>query len=253
MKKVIAIIQARMGSTRLPGKVLLDIMGKPLLAHIIDRILESKLVNSNIILATTTNPADHVLVDFANENHLDCFIGSEEDVLDRFYQAAKQAGADIIVRITADDPFKDPEIMDKIIQIMIDDNFDYVSNTIKPTYPEGLDIEVFSFESLERAWKESKKTSEREHVTPYIWNHPDLFKLYNVKNDVDLSSMRWTLDTDKDLEFTKAVYERLYVPGKTFLMRDILTILNDEPDLQKINTGIERSAGYKKSLKEELL
>lgn len=253
MKKVVAIIQVRMGSTRLPGKVLLDIMGKPLLAHIIDRISESKLVNSNIILATTTNPADHVLVDFANENHLDCFIGSEEDVLDRFYQAAKQAGADIIVRITADDPFKDPEIMDKIIQIMIDDNFDYVSNTIKPTYPEGLDIEVFSFKSLERAWKESKKTSEREHVTPYIWNHPDLFKLYNVKNDVDLSSMRWTLDTDKDLEFTKAVYERLYVPGKIFRMRDILTILNNEPNLQKINIGIERSAGYKKSLREELL
>jgi len=251
MIRVLAIIQARMCSTRLPGKVLRDIMGKPLLAHVIDRISKSKLVDNNIILATTSNPADNVIVNFANENHLDCFVGSEENVLDRFYQAAKRAGADIIVRITPDDPFKDPEVMDKIIQIMLDGDFDYVSNTIKPTYPEGLDIEVFSFETLEKAWENAKKPSEREHVTPYIWNRPDTFKLCNVENDVDLSPMRWTIDTNNDLEFTKAVYERLYVPGKTFLMRDILTLLNDRPELQKINAGIERSAGYKKSLREE--
>ena len=253
MKKIVAIVQARMNSTRLPGKVLMDIMGKPLLAHVIERIYRSKLVNSNIILATTSNPADHVIVDFANENHLDYFVGSEEDVLDRFYQAAKQAGADIIVRITADDPFKDPEIMDEIIQIMLDGDFDYVSNTIKPTYPEGLDIEVFTFESLKKAWENGKKPSEREHVTPYIWNHPEIFKLYNVEYGVDLSAMRWTLDTNDDFEFTKAICERLYVRGKTFLMRDILNLLINEPELQEINAGIERSAGYKKSLRDELL
>ena len=253
MKKIVAIVQARMSSTRLPGKVLLDIMGKSLLAHIIDRISKSKLVNSNIVLATTTNPADHVIVDFANENQLDCFIGSEEDVLDRYYQAAKQADADIIVRITADDPFKDPEVMDEIIQIMIDGDFDYVSNTIKPTYPEGLDIEVFSFESLKKAWIYGKKPSEREHVTPYIWNNPDIFKLYNVEYGRDLSSMRWTLDTNDDFEFTKAIYEKLYVVGETFLMKDVLDLLTNEPELQEINAGIERSAGYKKSLRDELL
>ena len=253
MTKIVAIIQARMGSTRLPGKVLLEIMGKPLLAHIVDRISESKLVNSSIILATTTNPADHVLVDFANENHLECFVGSEEDVLDRFYQAAKRSGADIIVRITADDPFKDPKIMDEIIQIMLDGDFDYVSNTIKPTYPEGLDIEVFSFDSLEKAWKYGKKPSEREHVTPYIWNHPEIFKLHNVEHGIDLSSMRWTLDTNDDFEFTKIIYENLYAQGKIFRMNDILNLLTNKPDIQKINAGIERSAGYKKSLWEESL
>jgi len=251
MKKIVAIVQARMGSKRLPGKVLQRIMGETLLGHIIDRISKSKFINGNIILATTSNPSDQIIVDFANEKHLDCFAGSEDDVLDRFYQAAKLADADIIVRITADDPFKDPEIMDEIIKIMIDGDFDYVSNTIEPTYPEGLDIEVFSFDSLEKAWKEAKKSSEREHVTPYIWNHPAIFNLYNVKNKEDLSSMRWTVDTDKDFEFARAVYERLYVPGKIFLMNDILTILKNEPDLQKINAGIERSAGYQKSLRED--
>lgn len=251
MKKIVAIVQARMSSTRLPDKVLMNIMGQPLLAHVIDRISKSKLVNSNIILATTSNPADHDIVNFAKEYHLDCFVGSEEDVLDRFYQAAKQADADIIVRITSDDPFKDPEVMDEIIQIMIDGDFDYVSNTIKPTYPEGLDIEVFRITALEKAWREAIKTSEREHVTPYIWKHPELFNLKNVENDIDLSAMRWTLDTQRDFEFTKAIYKRLYIPGKIFLMKDILKLLNEVPELKEINAGIARLSGYKHSLEED--
>lgn len=252
MKKIVAIIQARMSSTRLPGKILIDIAGKPLLAHVINRVSKSKLVK-NIVLATTSNPADQVLVDFAKKNSIDYFVGSEDDVLDRFYHAAKRFKAEIIVRITPDDPFKDPEVMDKIIEIMLQCDYDYVSNTIKPTYPEGLDIEVFNFKALEKAWLNAKKSSEREHVTPYIWNHPELFKLYNVENDADLSSMRWTLDTPDDLKFTKAVYERLYMPERIFLKKDILALLDQEPELKKINAGIERCAGYKKSLEKEQL
>lgn len=161
------IIQARMGSTRLPGKMLIEIMGKPLIQHVIDRVSQSKRIDK-LILATTNNPRDAVLVDIARKNSLDFFIGSEEDVLDRFYQAAKRFNIKIIVRITPDDPFKDPEVIDKAVEIFLNSKgkFDYVTNTLPPTYPIGLDVEVFSCYALEKAWKDAKKPSEREHVTP---------------------------------------------------------------------------------------
>jgi spore coat polysaccharide biosynthesis protein SpsF (cytidylyltransferase family) len=246
-----AIIQARMGSTRLPGKVLADISGKTLLEHVIQRVSASKLIKQTI-LATTTNEKDKALIEFARARGLKYYAGSENDVLDRFYQAAKKYNVTTIVRITPDDPFKDPEVIDKLITHYLEKQgaVDYVSNTIKPTYPEGLDAEVFSFKALEKAWREAKKPSEREHVTPYIWNHPELFKLVNVENDTDLSGLRWTVDTEADLKFAREVYARLY-HGQVFLMKEILALLKAEPELSKINAGMIRNAGYLKSLKLE--
>lgn len=248
---IAAIVQARMGSTRLPGKVLKKIAGKPLLEHIIDRVRESHLIEK-IVIATTIKSEDQVISQVATHLSVESYVGSENDVLDRFYQSAKTYHADIIVRITPDDPFKDPNVIDKIINyyLLHRGDVDYVSNTIYPTYPEGLDVEIFSFKALEKAWKEAKKPSEREHVTPYIWNHPELFRLANVENKKDLSHLRWTLDNERDLKFAREVYKTLY-KGNIFLMEDILNLLTENPELIEINKGAVRNEGYKKSVREE--
>lgn len=248
---ITAIVQARMGSTRLPGKVLLDIQGKPLLEHVIDRVSASKLIN-RLVIATTSNEKDKAIIDFAQRRGITYYVGSEDDVLDRFYQTAKIYRVKTIVRITPDDPFKDPEVIDKVVGYYLNHkkSVDYASNTIKPTYPEGLDVEVFSAEALEKAWREAKKSSEREHVTPYIWNHPERFRLANIENNEDLSHLRWTLDTGADLRFAREIYARLY-HGQVFLMKDILALLRAEPELAQINQGIARNTGYLESLEQE--
>ena len=249
-KKVVAIIQARMGSTRLPGKTLADISGKPLLAHIIGRVKSSHTVD-DIVVATTTDSEDRVILSLATEYDAKTYAGSSDDVLDRYYQAARETEAGLIVRVTADDPFKDPEVLDKIASYAISHpDLDYVSNTLEPTYPEGLDIEVFTFEALGRAWREAGLSSEREHVTPYIWKNSNRFKLANVRHHTDLSHLRWTLDYEEDLRFTREVYVRLSGKG-VFLMQDILDVLQAEPSLADINQGIQRNAGYDQSLRTD--
>lgn len=233
---IVAIIQARMASTRLPGKIMVNVAGKPILEHIIERIKKSQLIDK-IVVATTVKEQDKPTIAIANKCNVESFAGSEEDVLDRFYQAAKVYEADIIVRITADDPFKDPEVIDKVVTCYLGykSATDYASNTINPTYPLGLDVEVFSFDTLERTWREAKEPFEREHVTPYIWGHPEIFRLANVQNEEDLSHLRWTLDNEADLEFIQEVYAILYREGKIFLMDDILDLLKKEPRLVRIN------------------
>ena len=249
--RVIGIIQARMGSTRLPGKTLIDICGKPLLEHVLDRIQKSTKIDK-IVIATTDNIEDKPIVDFSARRGISCFCGSEEDVLDRYYQCAKLYKGDIIVRITADDPFKDPEVADLIIEeILQDDKLDYVSNTIRLTYPEGLDIEVFRFRALEKAWQEATSVLDREHVTPYIWLHPNLFKLKNIEYKKNLSHMRWTLDTPDDLVMTKAVYKELYKKGGLFLMKDVLDLMEKHPEIEELNANVERFSGHKKIIQEE--
>jgi len=250
---VVAIIQARMGSTRLPGKTMMNIVGKPMLWHIIQRVKEAKLVD-RIVVATTTEEIDKQILQVAEELGVESYAGSEKDVLDRFYQAAKQFGANVIVRITADDPFKDPLIIDRAVGFFSKnkDSVDYVSNTIEPTFPEGLDIEVFSFNALEKAWKETKKTSEREHVTVYMWTHPGKFRLANIRHGGEnLSHLHWTVDDEKDLEFAREVYSRLYRDDKVFLMKDVLNLLDTYPHLKKINASHVRFEGYIRSLKED--
>lgn len=244
------IVQARMNSTRLPGKVMKEIVGKPLLKHVIERVSASKRMKG-IVIATSINPVDDVIEAFARENKIPFFRGSENDVLDRFYQVARVFRIDVIVRITADDPFKDPQIIDKAIEIFESGSFDYVTNTLPPTYPIGLDVEVFSYYALERAWKEAKRPSEREHVTPYIWKHPDKFRIKNFGIKKDLSYLRWTLDDEKDLEFTIEIYKRLYQKKKIFLMKDILALLKDNPAFSKINERKEKFEGYLASLEKD--
>ncbi len=248
--RTVAIIQARMGSTRLPGKTLIEIAGRPLLGHVIDRVRASRSVEE-VVVATTTEPADRAIVEFANTNGATCYCGSADDVLDRYYQAARNIGADVIVRITADDPFKDPAVIDLVVNsFLADRSLDYASNTLEPTFPEGLDVETIAREALDRAWHEAKLLSEREHVTPYIWKHLELFHVKNVRNSADLSDMRWTLDYEKDLRFTSEIYARLY-HGQVFGMDEILALLQKEPQLRQINSGYIRNAGYLATLQKE--
>lgn len=245
---VTAIIQARMGSTRLPGKVMVKIEGKPLLCHVIKRVEDSKQI-MQIIVATTNLPEDDIIEAFCNKIGIECYRGSSDDVLDHFYRAALKYGADVVVRITADCPLIDPKIIDKAVGLFLKSDADYLSNTLKPTYPDGVDVEVFSFKALERAWKEAKLASEREHVTPYIIKNSHIFNLINLKNERDLSSYRWTVDEERDLIFVREIYKRLYRNKNTiFYMEDILSVLNKEPHLVKINEGIKRNEGYIKSL-----
>lgn len=251
---IVAIIQARMGSTRLPGKVAKLILGKPMLAHQIERVKQTKLVDK-IIIATSDKKEDDIIEKIAVECGIDCFRGSEKDVLDRFYKAAKESTADVVIRLTGDCPLSDPVVIDEVVNYFLENQVD-VSG--KPSnYPEGLDTEVLSFSALERAWREAKKPSEREHVTPYIINHPEIFKiknkeigwLYNGKKDV--FSYHWSVDEPQDFEFVSKIFEELYPKNKLFLMNDVLRFLENKPELFSINKGLTGYEGYQKSLKED--
>ena len=251
-KNAIAIIQARMGSTRLPGKVLMDVCGKSILEHVIERTKKCKKIDS-IVVATTNKVEDKAIIRLAKKCKTKSFAGSEEDVLDRYFQAAKKLKADIIVRITADCPLIDPLVIDKVVKYHLK-NQKEVDYTTKPkAYPEGLDVEVFSFETLEKAWKEAKKPSERKHVTPYILNHSEIFHLSELSNDInnDFSSMHWSVDEKQDLKFVEKVYEKLYKDGEIFYMEDVLKLLKEQPELMEINKGFTGYEGYQKSLKED--
>lgn len=251
MKKgVVAIIQARMNSTRLPGKALKNITGKPMLAHVVERLKSTKLVNE-IVIATTTKEEDRIISRFANDFGVKSFAGSEEDVLDRYYQAAKRCEADVIVRITSDCPLIDPEVVDKVIAFYLKNRGtkDYVSNCLRRSYPRGLDTAVFCFEVLEMAWQQSKEPYQREHVTLYIYEHPEIFRLVNVENNEDLSYMRWTVDEARDLEFVREIYERLYKEGEIFAMKDVLALLKREPQLMEINKGVKQKVSVEYSLR----
>jgi spore coat polysaccharide biosynthesis protein SpsF len=186
----------------------------------------------NVVVATTELPLDDAVAICSVKYGVNVYRGNSTDVLDRYYRAARECRADVIVRVTADDPFKDPHVMDEVIKAFLGSpaRLDYASNTMKPTYPLGLDIEVFRVSALERAWCESRDAFEREHVTPYLWKHADKFQLLSVERKEDLSWMRWTLDTKEDLHFTERVYSKLY-NGSPFFMEDILELLQSNPQL----------------------
>jgi len=247
---IAAIVQARMSSTRLPGKVLKEILGRPMLWHLVNRLKQAQLVDK-IIIATTDKAVDEPVIGLARELGIDSFAGSEADVLDRYYQAAKKYKAGVIVRITADCPLLDPHIVDEVVRRYSEGDCDYATNTLKLTYPDGLDVEVISYAALERAWREVKLASEREHVTPYIRKNPDRFRIANVESGVDLSRLRWTVDREEDLEFVRQVYRYLYREGQVFHTGDILALLKKHPELEQINRGILTNEGYAKSLRED--
>lgn len=208
--------------------------------HIVNRVSYSKTIDE-IIIATTTEPEDKPIVRLAEKLHVATYTGSSEDVLDRFYQAANLFGGKVIVRITADDPFKDPKVIDEIVNYYFSQSeLDYVSNTIEPSYPVGLDVEVFSYDALKTSWQEAESPSYREHVTPYILCNPNLFRLANYKYTEKLSHLRWTIDTKEDLQMTRKVYKELYVEGGIFYMDDILKLISKHTHISDINCNVEQ-------------
>lgn len=250
--KVVAAIQARMASTRLPGKVMKEILGKPIVWHIANRLKQAKLVNQ-IIIATTNKPEDKTIVDFAKANAIDCYAGSENDLVDRLYQTMKRFKADAMVRITADCPLADPGIVDKVTRLFLNakGGYDYASNINPPTYPDGLDTEIFSFTALERVQHETKTIFEREWITSNFFEHPERFRLGHLKNNADLSYMRWTVDYQDDFDFINEIYKRLYRPDRVFLMEDTLDLLKKNPELLKINRSHVRDEAYAEAKKTD--
>ncbi len=248
--KTVVILQARIGSTRLPGKVLLDLEARPMLWHVVERIRRARNVQQ-VVVATTTSKSDDVLEQFCRAHDIAFFRGSEPDVLDRYYQTAKAFAADTVVRITSDCPLIDPEVIDRVTGIFQQGGFDYVSNTIETTYPDGLDTEVFSFAALERAWREATQISEREHVTPYLRSSGQ-FRVRNVEIDhgASLAELRWTVDEAHDLEFVRAIYKHLK-SRPAFGMRDVLKLLEEKPELQKLQGTAIMNEGYYKTLYEQ--
>jgi spore coat polysaccharide biosynthesis protein SpsF len=238
--RVVAIIQARMGSTRLPGKVLKDVEGETVLARVINRLRRARLINE-LLVATTDGPTDDAIVKECRSLSIRVSRGNQDDVLDRYFRAAQLAKAEVVVRITSDCPLIDPEITDKTITAFLEARPDYASNALVRTYPRGLDTEVMSVAALGRAWQQARKPYEREHVTPYIYEHPVEFKLLSVPGDVDHSGHRWTVDTREDLEFVQAMYARLK-DNPTFLWRDVLDLLNREPGLMELNCTVKQKA-----------
>lgn len=236
----VAIIQARMGSSRLPGKVLMDLGGRTMLERIVRRVRRCKRVDQ-VAVATSVSPLDDRIVTKCEQIAVPVFRGSELDVLDRFMGAARAFQADVCIRITADCPLIDPEVTDYIIDRFWQANpaVDYASNKIPQSYPRGLDTEVFTLSALERAWQRASRPYERAHVTVYIYEHPEQFKLLSITSDVDRADWRWTVDTIEDLKFVREIYDRLG-PDDQFSWRDVLSLLDREPALRKINSHVRQ-------------
>src|SRR5581483_1514566 len=201
--KIVTIIQARMGSTRLPGKVMKDLGGETVLARVVNRGRRAQLTR-DVVVATSRNSADNLIAEECRRLSVPCFRGEEEDVLDRYYRAAKLYAADAVVRICADSPMIEPEVCDCVIRQFLDHRPDYASNTVLKTYPLGLDTEIMSTEALTQAWRAAKESYQRAHVTPYIYEHADQFNVRHVRAQADYSYYRWTLDTPEDLAFLRA-------------------------------------------------
>lgn len=246
----VAIIQARMQSTRLPRKVLADLEGRPMLYRVIERAHRATRLNQ-LLVATSDRPADDPIAHFCDDYHVDCFRGDADDVLDRYVRAARHAQAELIVRLTADCPLLDPAVVDRVIGAFHPDRYDYASNTLECTYPDGLDTEVFTRRALERAAAAANRASQREHVTPYITTHPEHFRLLNVRHTQDLSHLRWTVDEPADLEFARAVYAQC--GPEPFGMHEVLRTLAAQPQLTQLNQGIRRNEGYEHSLRTDHL
>jgi spore coat polysaccharide biosynthesis protein SpsF len=246
----IAIIQARVGSTRLRSKVLADLCGAPLLARMVERVRAARRI-AGVAVATTHAPADRAIVALADTLGVPAFAGSERDVLDRCVRAARLLGADPVVRLTADCPLIDPELIDAVIDAYAaaDPPADHASLTGR--FPDGLDVEVVRLAALEQAWREARLPSEREHVTPYIWKQPQRFRLTGHVFPGDAADLRWTVDEPRDLMLVRAIYERLYHPGALFGWREVLDLFQREPSLRQVNAGIVRNAGYLRSLAAE--
>jgi spore coat polysaccharide biosynthesis protein SpsF len=247
---ILAILQARVSSTRLPGKVLKTIVGKPMVLHQLERLRRVRSFDK-LVVATSTEESDLPLVELCRREKIECYAGSLDDVLDRFYQTAQKLNPDTIVRLTGDCPLTDPELIDEVIQFHMDGGYDHSSNSVEPTFPNGLDVSVFKYTCLEQAWNEATLPSDREHVDTFIWKQPGRFKIGHYKETEDRSHFRWTVDEPEDFELITRIYEALYPQNRNFTTDDILHLLDKNPDWIKINAQFERNEGYRKSLKND--
>lgn len=245
-----AILQARMGSQRLPGKVLRKIIGKPMLELQLERIRQASSI-TKIVVATSVHAVDNPVAEICSELEVECFRGSLEDVLDRYYKAALAFEANQIVRLTGDCPLCDPDVIDRVVQFHLDGDYDYTSNVIKLTYPDGLDVEVFSRSALETAWCKAELPSHREHVTFYFLKNPDQFKLGSVENAKDLSSLRWTVDYEEDFMLATEIFERLYKTKSCFRMDDIVELINSDQGLAMLNAKHNYGEGWITSFEKD--
>jgi spore coat polysaccharide biosynthesis protein SpsF (cytidylyltransferase family) len=247
---ILAILQARFSSSRLPGKVLKLILDKPMLLHQIERIQNSKRIDK-LVVATSTDKSDDSIEKMCLDNDIEVFRGSLDNVLDRFYQCAKSYNPESVVRLTGDCPLADWKAIDQTIQYHIKGKYDYVNNRSKPAFPDGLDVEVITYSALKSACDNAVLPSEKEHVTLYVRHRKDKFKLGYFYSTKDLSHMRWTVDEPEDFILVEKIYKNLYKNNPKFLMKDVLELLNNQPELLKINSHIGTSEGMKKSLKED--
>jgi len=238
--RIIAIIQARMGSTRSPGKVLMDLGGKSVLSRVVDRLRRAKRLDE-VVVATTNSDADDAIVRECHQLKVGYFRGSENDVLDRYQRAARACAAQVVVRITSDCPLIDPELVDETIGAFQQQRADYGSNVFPRTYPRGLDIEVFTTAALEQAWNDAQEAYQREHVTPYFYEHPELFRLASLRGQVDYSQYRWTLDTAEDLVLLRTIYARFF-NRDDFSWTKVIRLMEHEPELAELNSQVAQKA-----------
>lgn len=250
MSYVIAVLQARTSSTRLPSKVLLPLLGEPMLTRQIERIRQAQSLD-DIIVATSTTRGDDAIAAECERTGVSCSRGSLDDVLDRVYHAIEPTPSTVVVRLTGDCPLICPEIIDAVVAFRERGDFDYASNSYDQTFPDGLDVEAMTRSSLATAWQCARLPSEREHVTPYIWNHPELFRIGSYRSAIDYSAHRWTVDEPADYILVSAIFERLYPANPNFRLADVLRLLESEPGLGQVNAGIQRNLGYLKSLEAD--
>jgi len=248
-KKITVMIQARIDSTRFPKKTLAKIDNKPMIWHVINRVKKIKSVEQ-IALITTRKKSDKILLKIAEDNGIIGFSGDVHDLLSRHYHCALKINADPIIRITSDCPLTDPKLVEKILQYYLENDYDYVTNTIDPTFPDGLDVEIFSFKALQKAYRYARLSSEREHIFPYFTKNPKKFRLYNFENSQNLSHLRWTVDQKEDLKLIRRIYS-LMKPKSVFSMTEVLKLLKKNPELLNINKKIKRNEGYMKSVKND--
>jgi len=243
------IIQARMGSSRLPGKVMRKVDDKnPLLYYVLKQHQYCRTIDK-IIVATTNLKKDDVIAKFVQKNNVECFRGSSDDVLDRYYQCSKKFSFSTIVRVTADNPLNDPTIVDMVVEKFKKGTYDFITNSIPRTFPQGISVEIFSFKALQEAWKSAKLPSEREHVTPHFYNNKHIFKFFNVTHSTNVSHLRFTVDRINDLKLVRAIIKN--INKRPILMEDILNLFKERPELTLINKNYVPDEGYYKSLKED--
>ncbi len=247
---ILGILQARTSSSRLPRKVMLPMAGAPMLARQIERLRRAERMDK-LVLATSDRPEDDCVAELAEGAGIGSYRGSLDDVLDRYYQAAAPHAPSHVVRVTGDCPLADWEVVDRVIAHTLEGGYDYASNTLNPTWPDGLDVEVVTFAALETAWREATRQLEREHVMPFITSRPERFRLGSLEGERDLSGMRWTVDEPQDYEFVCRVYDALYERNPAFTTADVLALLEERPELTDLNTGFMRNEGLIRSEQAE--